>query len=270
MGKASSSKKVARAAGIGGSRTHRRHTPWGYYGIIILIIILGLVGITNSRERRLSQIKAAGQSTPPTVGTTWFMGYAVYECGTFQPAIKHAKNPEGITTGDGDGVIHIAPTTPSAAGKNATLGKFADAAGMKLNAAELQLPGGKLWLDGDTCEGQPGHVYVMHFAYIGAPGQLYNGEKGQLPKLDPRDVPLGDQELVTIAFVPANKASQIPAPQAYVNQNLTKLAPTSSTTTTVPTATTPTTAKSSTTPTTAKSTTATTGHSSSPTTKATG
>ena len=263
MGKASSNKKVARAAGIGGGRTHRRHTPWGFYGIIILIVILGVVVTVNSRARRLDQIKSAGVSTPPTVGTTWFMGYGVYECGKFAPAIKNAKNPEGITTGAGDGVIHIAPTTPSAAGKNATLGKFAEAAGMKLNAAELQVPGGKLWLDGDTCEGQPGHVYVKHFAYAGATtGQLYNGEKGQLPKLDPRDVPLGDQELVTIAFVPKNKSAQIPPPPAYVNQNLTKLAPTS-TTTTVPSATTPTTSK---------PTTPTTAHSSSttPTTKAGG
>ena len=36
---------------------------------------------------------------------------------------------------------------------------------MKLNAAELQLPGGKLYLDGDTCQGKPGHVYVKEFAY---------------------------------------------------------------------------------------------------------
>ena len=46
---------------------------------------------------------------------------------------------------------------------------------MNLNAAELKVPGGKLCHDGDTCQGKPGHVYVKHFAYIGATGQLYNG-----------------------------------------------------------------------------------------------
>jgi len=239
MGKASSNKKVARAAGIGGGHTHRRQTPWTFFGVIALIVVLGVAATISSRERRLSQISSAG-GTPPTVGTVWNMGYAVYECGKFVPPISSKNNPEGIHTDDpGNGIIHIAPTTKSAAGKNATLGKFADAVGMKLNAAELQVPGGKLWLDGDTCQGQPGHVYVMHFAYIGATGQLYNGHTkatpghpAQLPKIDPRNVPLADQELVTIAFVPANKAGSVPAPPEYVNKNLSALGANSSASTT--------------------------------------
>jgi hypothetical protein len=245
MGKASSNKKVARAAGIGGGHSRRRQTPWTYFGVIALIVILGIAATVSSRERRLTQINTAG-GTPPTVGTVWNMGYAVYECGKFAPAISSKNNPEGIHTDDpGNGIIHIAPTTKSAAGKNATLGKFADAVGMKLNAAELQIPGGKLWLDGDTCEGKPGHVYVMHFAYIGATGQLYNGHTtatpgrpAQLPKIDPRDVPLADQELVTIAFVPADKAGSIPAPPEYVNKNLSALGANGTTTTTTPASTT--------------------------------
>ena len=44
MGKASSSKKVARAAGTGGGRTSRGRTPWMYYGIIALVVILGIRG----------------------------------------------------------------------------------------------------------------------------------------------------------------------------------------------------------------------------------
>jgi hypothetical protein len=245
MGKASSNKKVARAAGIGGGHSHRRQTPWTYFGVIALIVILGIAATISSRERRLTQINTAG-GTPPTVGTVWNMGYAVYECGKFAPAISSKNNPEGIHTDDpGNGIIHIAPTTKSAAGKNATLGKFADAVGMKLNAAELQVPGGKLWLDGDSCEGKPGHVYVMHFAYVGATGQLYDGHTqatpghpAQLPKIDPRNVPLADQELVTIAFVPADKAGSIPAPPEYVNKNLSALGANSTTTTTTPASTT--------------------------------
>ncbi|HUE60304.1 MAG TPA: hypothetical protein VMO88_12035, partial [Acidimicrobiales bacterium] len=208
MGKASSNKKVARAAGIGGGRTYRGRTPWTYYGVIALILILGVVGTVTSRDRRLTQVNNRG-GTPPTVGTTWHEGYAVYECGKFVPAITKADNPQGITTLDNSpGVILVQPKVKAAAGANATLGKFASAAGMKLNAAELQVPGGTLYQDGSTCEGKPGHVYVKQFAYAGATvGKLYNGKKGQLPKLDPRDVRLQDQILVTIAFVPAADAS---------------------------------------------------------------
>lgn len=237
MGKASSSKKVARAAGIGGGRVRRRQIPLGYYGVIALIVVLGVVGTVASRDRRIQQINNAG-GTPPAVGTVWNEGYAVYACGQFLPPISvKSHDPQGITTRTA-GIIDIAPTVKAAAGKNATLGKFATAVGMKLNAAELQVPGGKLYQDGNSCEGRAGHVYVKRFDYAGDKvGQLYNGDTkhGQLPRLDPRDVPLANDLLLTVAFVPSDKASSIPAPPASVQAALTKIqAAAASSTTTVP------------------------------------
>jgi hypothetical protein len=225
MGKASSSKKVARAAGIGGGRTNRGRIPWGYYGVIALVVILGLMGTVFSRDRRLSQIANKG-GTPPTVGTVWHEGYGVYECNKFAAPIVHADNPHGITTGTPPGqkpdpatlgIIKIAPNSKSVAGKNATLGVFASAVGMKLNAAELQMPGGKLYQDGDKCSGKTSHVYVKQFAFVG-------DKTGQLQNVDPRNVLLQDQVLVTIAFVPGSDKNSIPPPLAYVNTNLSKLA----------------------------------------------
>lgn len=227
MGKASSSKKVARAAGTGGGRTSRGRTPWVYFSVIAAIVALGVIGTWSSRDTRLAKINGQGNSAP-TVGTTWNEGYAVYACGKFLPAITHAKDPQGITTGNGDGIIHIHPTVKAAAGKNATLGKFATAVGMKLNAAQLQVPGGKLYLDGDSCQGKPGHVYVRQFAYIG-------DTVGTLQTVDPIDVPLSDQSLLTIAFVPSTEKNSIPPPPAYVQNNLKKLAAPSTPTTTTPT-----------------------------------
>lgn len=245
MGKASSSKKVARAAGIGSGKGRRRHTPWGYFGAIAIIVVLGLVGTVTSRNRLIAQINNAG-GTAPTVGTTWYEGYSVYACGKFLPEVKvPAPNPQGITTAQ-TGIITIAPKVKAVAGKNATLGKFASAVGIKLNAAEMQLPGGHLYLDGNTCEGQPGHVYIKQFAYVGdTVGELYNGAKNQLPKLDPTAVPLSNGALITIAFVPSGKASSIPAPPSSVGKALSALQASSSSTstsTTTPAASTPTTA----------------------------
>ena len=272
MGKASSSKKVARAAGIGGGRARRRQTPWGYYGIIILIVVLGIAATVASRQRRDSQINSAGNSAP-AVGTTWHEGYAVYECGKFVTAIStKAPDPEGITTRTA-GIITIAPTVKASAGKNATLGKFADAVGMKLNAASLQAPGGHLYVDGNTCQGKAGHVYVKQFAGpTDTVGQLFNGGKGQLAKLNPTQVPLKDNYMVTIAFVPSSEATSIPAPPASVIsavQSFQAQESASSTTTpsagattatTAPATTTPTTAAQATTTPTTKPTTATTAH----------
>ena len=240
MGKPSSNRKVARAAGIGGGRTYRGRTPWTYFGVIVLIVVLGVVGTVASRERRLTQINNRG-GTQPTVGTTWHEGYAVYECGKFVPALTKATNPQGITLDNGlPGVILVQPKVKAAAGHNATLGKFSAATGMKLNAAELQVPGGTLYQDSATCEGSPGHVYVKQFAYAGATvGQLYNGAAHQLARLDPRDVPLQDQVLITIAFVPASDASKIPPPPAYVNTSLNSTAASSTSSTTTPATTTP-------------------------------
>lgn len=239
MGKASTNKKVARAAGIGGGRTYRGHTPWSYFGVIALIVVLGIVATVTSRDRRLSQINNQG-NTLPTVGTTWHQGYAVYICGKFQPFIQHAKDPQGITTNQ-PGIILIKPKVKAAAGKNATLGKFASAVGMNLNAAELQLPGGTLYQDGNKCEGKPGHVYVKQFEFVGDTiGRLYNGAKGQLPKLDPRDIRLQDQTLLTIAFVPSSDASKIPPPPSDVGTALNAFQNSSSSSpSTTPPATTP-------------------------------
>jgi hypothetical protein len=239
MGKASSNKKVARAAGTGGGRTHRARTPWTYFGAVALVVLLGVLGTWASRDRRLAQINNRG-SVQPTVGTVWNEGYAVYECGKFVPAIAHARDPYGITTGNGDGIIHIHPTVKSAAGKNATLGKFASAVGMTLNAGALKVPGGKLHLDGDSCEGHPGHVYVKQFNDTG-------DSIGALQNVDPRNVLLQDQSMVTIAFVPSGDKNAIPAPPTYVINNLNKLAASSTSSTTTPTPVTPTTQPTSTT-----------------------
>ncbi len=253
---------MARAAGIGGGRIHRRQTPWGYYGIIALIVILGVVTTYASRQRRISQINGAG-TVAPTVGTVWQEGYAVYECGKFVNALnwKNAPNPQGITTST-EGIINIDPKVKAAAGHNATLGKFAGAVGMTLNAAELQLPGGHRYLDGNACEGSPGHVFVKEFADTAdTVGSLYNGAKGQLPKLDPALVPLKNGAMVVIAFVPAQDAVKIPPPPSYVITNLTKLVSqqaAASSSTTPSAATTPSTAAPATTPSTAAATTATT------------
>lgn len=207
---------MARAAGIGGGRVHRRQTPWTYYGIIALIVVLGVVGTISSRQRRDSQINSAGNSAP-TVGTVWQEAYEVYACGKWVPAIStKAPDPQGITTRQA-GIINIDPTTKASAGKNATLGKFADAVGMKLNAATLQVPGGHLYQDGNTCEGKPGHVFVKEFAgTTDTIGQVYNGAKGQLPKLDPAQIPLKNDYMLTIAFVPSSDATKIPPPETSV------------------------------------------------------
>lgn len=204
-----------------------------YYGVILLVVALGVAGTWVSRNNRLAQINAAGNSTPPAVGSTENAAFAVDICGKIQPNIKTNKDPVGITT-QGDGIIHIHPYKASAAGKNATLGLFARSIGMKLDPNELQVPGGHLYQDGDKCNGVASYVYVRQFAYPGdTVGTLVNG--------DPRNVHLSDGNEYTIAFLPSSDKNKIPPPPASVVKTLTTLMAQAqaSSTTTAPSASTP-------------------------------
>jgi hypothetical protein len=246
MGKASSSKKVARAAGTGGGRTSRGRTPWLYYGAILAVIVLGTAAVITSRNHRLKTITASGL-TPPRVGQDhWHVAYGIAICGKLLPAITNQVDPVGVHT-HGDGVIHTHPFVDSAAGKNATLGKFASTVKMTLNSGELKVPGGKDYRDGDSCQGKPGRVQVQVFSGItDTVGTLWPG--------DPRDVPLKDKQMVTIAFLP--RGATIPPPPASAINSLIHLndvaAPATTTTiggaTTVPGATPSTTASATTAP----------------------
>ena len=134
----------------------------------------------------------------------------------------------------------------SAAGSNATLAKFASSVGMTLNASEVELPGGHLYVDGQSCEGKPGHVYVMTWANPSAPqtdGVLQNKHdtkqgSGYEDTCNPdcdSGVLLENDQLVTIAFLPApakHKTLSVLQPQAPVIAKIANLISTGGTTTT--------------------------------------
>ena len=210
MGKASTNKKVARAAGTGGGRTNRGRTPWTYYGVLLLVVVLGVVAAWTSRNHRLASLSAADSTNPPTLNATGYSAaFAVDICGKLQPSIgTPKKNPVGITT-HGDGIIYISPTKNSATGKHATLGLFASSVGMKLNAAEIQLPGQKLYVDGASCEGKPGHVYVQRFSYP-------LDKTGVLETTEANNIHLDNAAMYTIAFLPTSKKNSIPTPSQSV------------------------------------------------------
>jgi hypothetical protein len=239
MGKASSNKKVQRAASTSGGRTAGGRTPWVYYLTIIGIVVLGTATVYFSRAHRLAAANNVGP-TPPVVGQDhWHEAYGFYVCnsatkGEFVPNFPYQVDASGIHT-EGDGVIDIHPYEKSAAGKNAVLGVFTKATGVTLNAGELKIPsfpgyGGHDYHDTDKCGDKPGRVQVFVFPSSTA-------TTGVLQTTDPREVPLGDQTMVVIAFMP--KGATIPAPPpANVNAMLHPLdvpsTSSSSTTTTVP------------------------------------
>jgi hypothetical protein len=272
MGKASSNKKVARAAGTGGGRTARGRRPYGWYSVLVILSALGVFLVAFSRHEQ--QAAASGH---PSGNDHWHMAYGIDICGTMQPNLPQNPNlattansgtfPPGIHT-HGDGLIHVEPFVSGLsadAGKHATVAQFAsDYPGFKLSSTELQYPGQALHKNGQKCNNKPAEVRIR--VWDKATGST------SITYTDPGAVHLKDGQAITIAFLPAG--DDIPKPpqasiDALTHPNAKESGAT--TATTVPTVVTPSTSVSGViTPTTVAGTTGTTSPPTSPPTSAGG
>lgn len=156
MGKASSTKKVARVAKQGKGAKVRSSQGQVFYISLAVVVVLGLALVVFARQS--GQDQAVAQ--PPTLSDHWHAAYGFYTCDQFQPPIQNQADPLGIHT-HGDGLIHIHPVSSEATGANATLGVFFDAAGVKMSNEKLELPEGQgTFENGGDCNGQPANLRV--------------------------------------------------------------------------------------------------------------
>jgi Predicted solute binding protein len=119
MGKASSAKKVARAARAGGRISSGQPRSLLFPGALLLVIVLGTSLIVYARaDRRNEDLGGV-----PQLGDHIHQAIAVDICGEFQPDIPTFESDVGIHT-HGDGVIHIHPFSQLGVGANATLERF--------------------------------------------------------------------------------------------------------------------------------------------------
>jgi hypothetical protein len=123
VGKASSSKKVQRAAkAAASSRGTGEKRELGFPMLVMLIAVLGVALVWMARESR-------DELVAPFLDDHWHLGYEVYDCGQLQPVLLNEFDPDGIHT-HGDSLIHVHPFNSSATGVDARLGVFMDAAGL--------------------------------------------------------------------------------------------------------------------------------------------
>jgi len=148
MGKASSSKKVARAARAGGRVSGRQPRSLLFPGVITLVVILGLGLVLYARDARQSD----DMGGVPQLGDHIHQALGVNVCGEWLGDIPEFESPVGIHT-HGDGVLHIHPFSQLGVGANATLGRFfQDGSDSGLN---LSITGSKLeYLDETVEEGE--------------------------------------------------------------------------------------------------------------------
>jgi hypothetical protein len=207
MGKASTSKKVSRVARTGGGRTRGgQSTSWFWPVFVGIVVVLGTAGIVYSKDQRQpdnSRPRAAGAGR---AGDHWHAAFGVDICGKFAANLTdQGQDTLGIHT-HGEGVVHIHPFSPVAAGKRATLGVYFKMVKATITSSEVHLPGQPAKKNGEKCGDKPAEVRLMTWPSKGADasGTLYTGR--------PEDLKPSDGELITVAFLP--KADEIPRPES--------------------------------------------------------
>ena len=202
MGKASSSKKVARAARASGGRRARGDRNWLFPGVISVVIVLGVMLVVAAKANQ----DEAGAQTPGT-GDHFHMALGVYECDEFSSAVL------SDTLGDRYGIhahteppniVHVHPR-PGSTGDDATLGKFFEEVGMEVSDDRFEIPGGETYEEGETECGEDDGVVQLAIWESAA------DDDPQVITEDITDHRLDtDQALFTLAFAPED--TDLPKP----------------------------------------------------------
>ena len=204
MGKASSSKKISRAARAGGGRRARSGREWMFPTIITVVVALGVILIVVANATQ----EPVATDVPPRAGGVdhFHEAYGFFTCDKFSSAVLQDQQGDrlGIHT-HGDGVIHIHPSQPASAGKNAKLKLFMEETGLKLDDDQLGIPGQKTYKEGrDECGGKDAIVQVARW-------ESPTDTKPEIITKDFGDIPLNiDRGVMTIAFAP--EGTKLPMP----------------------------------------------------------
>lgn len=185
MGKASSAKKVARAARAGGRVKSGQPRSLLFPGVLTLVVVLGIALVVYARADRRDQDLGG----VPQLGDHIHMAIGANACGEFLPDVPEFESEVGIHT-HGDGVLHIHPFSQLGAGANATLERYMqdarDGGGLDLSLSNSKLT----WLsdtyeEGTTpCEGVDGpQLRIAYWSDVQAEGgdpQVTTGDFGEL------------------------------------------------------------------------------------------
>jgi hypothetical protein len=199
MGKASSSKKVARAAKAAGRPGAGRQ--WGWPLAIVGLVVVGVLLIVASRGNNEG-------STPPILGDHWHTAYGIYLCDAFIPPLSDVVGDvTGLHTHE-DSLMHIHPFSTAYTGDRATIGAWGETVGLELTPTSIKAAGIDVEVGGqEDCSDGEGQVQVVKWDSIA-------DEESELIEGDPADYAVQDGEIVVIAFVP--EGTEIPKPDEQV------------------------------------------------------
>jgi hypothetical protein len=201
MGRASSAKKVARAARAGGRTSQGPKRQLAFPIGIAAIVVVGALLVVFARSANEEQVSAS-----PRVGDHIHAAYGIYVCDTFLPALNDTgPDTTGLHT-HADGVAHIHPFANGASGRNATISKWGETVGLQVGSDSFTVNGTE-YSNGYDCNGQPAQVslYVWPPDDPDAEPQVITSDIGGY-RLDT------DRELFTLAVVP--EGTEVPRPES--------------------------------------------------------
>lgn len=160
MGRASSAKKVARAAraaGSGGGRSGERRAI-GFPALIAVIVVLGLLLVVYARSSRTAEAH-------PSLNDYWTAAYMVYDCVDDQTMPIFTSTAEGLGIhSHQDGLVHIHPRSDTVTGDGAQLEVFMAAMAADITEDYIELPGGTRLEAGVECDGGPAVIQVLRWS----------------------------------------------------------------------------------------------------------
>ena len=205
VAKASSSKKVQRAArAAASSKGTSERRPIGFPLVVVLIVLLGIGLVVAARGSR-------DPITSPTTADHWHSAYTMFDCGTPLPRLSGSNDPDGIHSHN-DSIIHIHPRNSSATGSDARIGVFLDTMNANITTEGIYANNGEFAavLAADGCNGEPAAIKAARWELqIGAEPTLVEVFEDNF-----RDIRLlGDGEGFSFARVPVAEDPPPPLPE---------------------------------------------------------
>lgn len=213
MGKASSAKKLARAARAGSAAKGRDRREMGFPLVIVLVILLGTSLVIYARSTRSDALSPKLNVGTAGTGDHWHAALGIYNCDHFEvsPITRGDDwpDPSGIHSHNDD-VIHIHPFVSSATGSRARMKVYFETMGLKFTDDELELTNGTTLRSDTDCNGKNATLRIARFDVDNPddPIEIITSDLG-----DVRFV--ADREAFTIALVPDD--TDIPVPPTAAN-----------------------------------------------------
>lgn len=209
MGKASSSKKVQRAArAAASSRGASERRELGFPFVIGLIVLLGVILVVVANREQDNQVKEV-----PLLTDHWHAAYSLYDCDDYLTPFQEAQNdPLGIHS-HVDSLIHIHPFSSAVTGGGAQLGIFLEAMFASLDENALESREHGVLEAGSDCNGEPTVWQVGRFR-IDPDVQLVETITSDFSSIQFDR----DREAFTIARIPVG--AEIPPPDQVALEQL--------------------------------------------------